>query len=65
MLDVIFREYDIRGKVGTELDIDQVYDLARAIAYYFVQHNADVRTVAVGMDGRTSSPKIKDELMRG
>lgn len=65
MLDVIFREYDIRGKVGTELDIDRVYDLARAIAYYFVQHNPDLRTVAVGMDGRTSSPKIKNELVRG
>jgi phosphomannomutase/phosphoglucomutase len=65
MLDVIFREYDIRGKVGTELDINQVYDLARAIAYYFVQHNPDIRTVAVGMDGRTSSPQIKDELVRG
>jgi phosphomannomutase/phosphoglucomutase len=65
MLDVIFREYDIRGKVGTELDINQVYDLARAIAYYFVQQNPDVRTVAVGMDGRTSSPQIKDELIRG
>lgn len=65
MLDVIFREYDIRGKVGTELDIDQVYDLARAIAYYFVHHNPDVHTVAVGMDGRTSSPQIKDELVRG
>jgi len=65
MLDVIFREYDIRGKVGTELDINQVYDLARAIAYYFVEHNPDVRTVAVGMDGRTHSPHIKDELVRG
>src|SRR5271155_4314602 len=65
MLDVIFREYDIRGKVGTELDIAQVYDLARAIAYYFVEHNPDVRTVVVGMDGRTHSPQIKKELVRG
>lgn len=65
MLDVIFREYDIRGKVGTELDINQVYDLARALAYYFVQHNPDTKIVAVGMDGRTSSPQIKDELVRG
>ena len=65
MQDVIFREYDIRGKVGSELSIDKVYDLARAIAYYFVQHNPRVKTVAVGMDGRTHSPLIKDELIRG
>jgi phosphomannomutase/phosphoglucomutase len=65
MIDAIFREYDIRGKVGSEFDISQVYDLARAIAYYFVEHNPQVRTVVVGMDGRTHSPLIKDELVRG
>lgn len=65
MIDAIFREYDIRGKVGSEFAIDQVYDLACAIAYYFVQHNPDVKTVVVGMDGRTHSPQIKDELVRG
>lgn len=65
MIDAIFREYDIRGKVGSEFDIDQMYDLARAVAYYFIEHNPHVRTVAVGMDGRTHSPQIKDELVRG
>ncbi len=65
MIDAIFREYDIRGKVGSELIIDQVYDLGRAVAYYFVEHNPHVRTVVVGMDGRTHSPAIKDELVRG
>lgn len=43
MLDVIFREYDIRGRVGTELDINQVYDLARALAFYFLEHNPDTK----------------------
>lgn len=65
MIDAIFREYDIRGKVGSEFDINQVYDLARAVAYYFVEHNPKMRTVVVGMDGRTHSPQIKDELVRG
>lgn len=65
MIDAIFREYDIRGKVGSEFDVNQVYDLARAIAYYFVEHNPDVQRVVVGMDGRTHSPQIKDELVRG
>ena len=65
MKDSIFREYDIRGLVDDELVISEVYDLARAIAYYFVQHNPNTKTIAVGMDGRTHSPTIKNELCRG
>ena len=64
MNDTIFREYDIRGKVGQDLIIDQVYDLTRAIAYYFKTHNPHVKTIAVGMDGRTHSPAIKEEICR-
>lgn len=64
MPKVIFREYDIRGKVGSELKIDQVYDLGRALAFYLHQKNPAARTVAVGMDGRTHSPEIKAELTR-
>ncbi len=60
----IFREYDIRGKVDSELMIDEVYDLTRAIAYYFVKHDKDVKTVAVGMDGRTHSPAIRDQVCK-
>lgn len=64
MLDVIFREYDIRGKVGSELLIDQVYDLTRAILYYLKQQKPTVHTIAVGMDGRVHSREIKDEMCR-
>lgn len=64
MQDTIFREYDIRGIVGKELFLDDVYDLVRAIAYYFVLQNFHVKNVAVGMDGRTHSPAIKKEVCR-
>ena len=64
MQDCIFREYDIRGKVGEELLIEQVYDLGRAIAVFFVQKNPGIRNVVVGMDGRVHSQAIKDELCR-
>ena len=64
MQDVIFREYDIRGIVGHELKIDQVYDLARAIAFYFSK-KSPIRTIAIAMDGRTHSDQIKQELCRG
>jgi phosphomannomutase/phosphoglucomutase len=63
--DIIFREYDIRGLVGQELVIDQVYDLSRAIAYYFREQNPDVKTVAIGMDGRIHSQMIKEQMSRG
>lgn len=64
MLDTIFREYDIRGKVGSELIIEDVYDLARAIAFYFSQKKVTVKTVAVGMDGRLHSPAIKEMVCK-
>ena len=62
MQDVVFREYDIRGKIGQELIIDEMYDLTRAIAYYFVSKNPAVQTVAIGMDGRLHSAAIKQEV---
>jgi phosphomannomutase / phosphoglucomutase len=65
MNDVIFREYDIRGVVGQELHIESVYALACAIAVYLVDKNPMMRCVVVGMDVRTHSPVIRDELVRG
>lgn len=64
MPKVIFREYDIRGKVGSELNVDQIYDLGRALAFYVHQKNPTARIVAIGMDGRVHSPEIKKELTR-
>ncbi len=64
MPPVIFREYDIRGKVDTELFIEQIYDLGRALVYFFKQRNPAIKTIAIGMDGRVHSPQIKDELVR-
>jgi len=64
MKDNVFRKYDIRGRVGEELDIDRVYDLGRAIAYYFIENKPEIKTVAVGMDGRNHSLPIKKHLCR-
>jgi phosphomannomutase/phosphoglucomutase len=64
MKETIFREYDIRGIVGSELMIDDVYDLGRAIAFYLVQLQSTVKTVVVGMDGREHSPVIKENMCR-
>ena len=56
MQDTIFREYDIRGVVDAELSVEKAYDLARAIAFYLVEKNPALTTIALGMDGRTHSP---------
>ena len=64
MKETIFREYDIRGLVNSELMIDDVYDLGRTIAYYLVQLNSNVKTIVVGMDAREHSPEIKDNVCR-
>lgn len=62
MVDSIFRQYDIRGRVGSELIVDQVYDLGCAMAAYFIQKNPLITTIALGMDGRTHSPAIQERL---
>jgi phosphomannomutase / phosphoglucomutase len=62
--ETIFREYDIRGIVGTELMIEDVYDLGRAIAFYLLQLNNNVKKIAVGIDVREHSPIIKERLCK-
>jgi phosphomannomutase/phosphoglucomutase len=61
----IFRQYDIRGKVGSEFSVEDSYIIARALAVYFKRHNSQLTTIAVGADGRVHSPAIKEQLCRG
>lgn len=65
MVDHIFRQYDIRGKIGPELAISEIYALVQSIAYYFKEQAPDIKTVAVGADGRIHSPAIKEQICRG
>jgi phosphomannomutase/phosphoglucomutase len=60
--DTVFREYDIRGIIGSEMPIKETYDLAHAFAKFFEQKNPSTQTIAVGMDGRTHSPYIKEQI---
>jgi phosphomannomutase/phosphoglucomutase len=58
-MQAIFRKYDLRGIVGTQFHIQDSYQITQAIITYFKQKFPDLKNVAVGMDGRTSSPAIK------
>jgi len=59
MLDKsIFREYDIRGIVKTQLKDEDVVAIASAYATVFKRENK--KKIALGMDGRESSRSIKN-----
>lgn len=55
--EAIFREYDIRGLADSELADPQVERIAMAIAAIYVREGK--KEIAVGMDGRPSSPRIR------
>jgi phosphomannomutase / phosphoglucomutase len=59
----VFREYDIRGVVGKDLDQDFVERFAAAMGYYWSVRG--VRRVSLGMDARLSSPWFRDVLKQG
>jgi phosphomannomutase len=64
MLDTtILREYDIRGIVGDTLKTEDVCGIGRAFGTVVLR--AGGRSVAVGYDGRLSSPALEAALIEG
>ncbi len=59
----ILREYDIRGTIGKTLGADDAHALGRSFGTR-VQRDGR-RTVAVGYDGRLSSPMLEEALVAG
>ena len=59
----IFREYDIRGVVGRDLDANGAKTIARAFAAYLGR--ARVRRAVIGHDNRVSSPELYDAAIAG
>jgi len=62
MQNHVFRKYDIRGTVSKDFDIQDIYGVTQAIVVYFKQINKEIKTIAVGMDGRLHSPQIKTQV---
>lgn len=56
----IFKAYDIRGIYPTEINEDIAYKIGRAVASYL-----GAKTLAIGRDSRTSSPKLFEALTKG
>src|SRR5688572_18914503 len=59
----ILREYDVRGIVGSTLHAEDAYALGRS--YAALATSEGTKKVAVGRDGRTHSPELEAELVRG
>ncbi len=57
----IFRQYDIRGIVETDLAIDDVRKLAMGFSHFFSSRNE--KTILIGYDNRLSSEPIKKQLV--
>ena len=55
-----FKAYDIRGRLGSELDEDIAYKIA-----YAMIKRLKVRKVAIGYDARESSPKLFNAAVEG
>ena len=58
--DSIFREYDIRGIYGVDLDFDKAYMIGKSFGTYI-----DEKKVIVGHDNRLSSPELNEGLIKG
>jgi len=64
----ILREYDVRGVFGKTLGLDDAYALGRSFGTRVVRSGdqyAANKCVAVGRDGRISSPALEDALVGG
>jgi phosphomannomutase/phosphoglucomutase len=59
----IFREYDVRGLVGKDLNRDTVLALGKGFGTYAVRKG--VRTVMLGRDCRLSSPEFRSVIVEG
>ncbi|MEC4674639.1 MAG: phosphomannomutase/phosphoglucomutase, partial [Nitrospirota bacterium] len=59
----IFREYDIRGIVGKDLTMDVAETIGRAYATLVRPQGA--KTIAVGRDGRLTSPELRNRFVSG
>lgn len=59
----IFREYDIRGIFGKDLNIDVAYTLGKSFGSYIQSHGD--KEVIVGNDNRESGPVLSNGLIKG
>jgi phosphomannomutase / phosphoglucomutase len=60
---LIFRNYDIRGKVPEDLDYEKVLAIAKAYGTFL--HKRKIRQAVVGYDCRLSGTEFRDAYIKG
>ena len=63
-MQAIFKKYDLRGIVGKQFSITDSYDITCAIISYFKSKYPNLKNIAIGMDGRSSSQEIKTQVCK-
>ncbi|NTU43046.1 MAG: phosphomannomutase, partial [Nitrospirales bacterium] len=63
--DAIFRQYDIRGIVGKDLDRDVALQIGKAYGTALKELNPSATTVSIGRDVRNSSAELASGLTEG
>ncbi len=61
----VLREYDIRGVVGKTLKPEDAFAIGRCFGSIVVREGGGNTRVAVGYDGRLSSPDLEPQLVAG
>src|SRR3989344_8163043 len=61
--DHVFRGYDLRGLVGSDLDRERVEILAKGYATWLLQRR--IYDCVLGYDCRLSSPEFRDAMVKG
>jgi phosphomannomutase/phosphoglucomutase len=65
MIDKIFREYDIRGVVGKDLDTNFAFYLGKSFGTLLKREKPDAKKVSVGRDARVSSKNLATYIIKG
>ncbi len=60
----IFREYDLRGIVPTDINEDVAYTLGKSFGTYLIKELNEHKCV-IGHDNRLSNPGVSDALIKG
>lgn len=61
--EAIFRQYDIRGKVGSQLNVEVMQQLGQAVGSEALDQLQN--RLVLGRDGRLSSDELAEAFMRG
>lgn len=64
MNNAIFREYDIRGVIGKDVQIEETYDLGRAIITYLRRKHPEASSLVIGHDARSHSLPIQENIIK-